>query len=565
MAADRDSMHGRGAEGVLERRLRGLWAQHVARLVARGACRVVTAFVALVLLDLLLDWPLDLAGAARLGLLAANLAVLGALAQRGLLRHLRPYDAVDQALHVERTAPELDGLVVSSVQFADEAAYAPTLSRELMRAVRRQAAERAGPQVLAKASGGVALRKAFAAALVAVAVLAAVGVWKGRYLWVLACRMVNPASTLAYPTDTTIEVLSGEPVVRHGEPVTLSARAGGVVPAAGQLRVRVAGLGWETLPVARQADDLFGHAIPRATDDLEYYFRLGDARSARHRVTVVRPPRVVEARVGLEYPPYTRLADQQVDSLNLKVPEGTHLTWRLRFDKPILAAEMKLEGAGARAMAVSADGSAAGLRLPAEASRPYTIAFRWRLGGREYLEAGPKHYLQVIPDADPLVAMLRPAADVKATLRKTVGLSYWARDDYGLGEAWIVYSINDGAEQRRPLGSLGGRTNAEKQLVWPITQAVSGLRHGDIVTFAVEVTDGRPGSPGRNRSISRRVQFVTDAEYVAHVLARQRKFLGQLRPLYLQEREAARQLEAVARPAAGPAPPTSRPSKEVRP
>jgi len=437
--------------------------------------------------------------------------------------------------------------------------------------VRRQAVAHTASMDFTLASRDVVLRGAVAGALAAALALAIVSAWNASFLWVLACRMLNPASELAYPTRTTIEVLGGDRLVRWSEPVTLEARAHGDIPSVGRVFVRMRGAGWESAPVAATGEARFQLALPRVTEDVEYYFRLGDAKSRRHQVSVARPPRIVEGRVELRYPPYTRLKSQVVDTLNLKAPEGTTLSWQLKFDRAVLGAEMKREGADAAAMSVSSGGREARLQLPAEASRPYGISVRWRLGDREYVEPGARHYIQVIPDADPQVGLLHPTEDAKATLKKTIGLTYWARDDYGLGEAWIVYSVNDGGELRHPLGALDGRTHVEKEESWPITRLLPSLKRNDIVTFAVEVTDGRPGSPGRGRSISRRVQFVSDGEYVAYMLARQRKFLGQLRPLYLQEKEAAGHLETVGRaapastPAAGPGSAVPSGTKERRP
>ncbi len=534
------------SRGNLDVRLRALWARQTGRVVLRGACWLLAALGAMVLVDLLLDWPLDLPGAARMVLLAANVGALLGIAYGTLVRRLRRYDALEEALEVERALPDLNGLAVSSVQFGDERGYGQAVSRELMRAVRRQADERTAGVDLAKATPSAAIVGALAGAVMAAAAVCGTAAWKGEHLRVLAQRMFNPASTAGYPTATRIDVLSGEPVIRHGESVALRARAAGVVPAGGRVWVRYKGMDWEAIDVVGVGAE-FEHVLAGVTEDVEYSFGIGDAKSPRRRVTVVRPPRIVEGRIELQYPAYTRLKAHAVETFNLKVPEGTTLSWRLKLDRAVLGAEMKLEGAeGGKALAISAGGREARLELPAEASRPYSISLRWRLGEREYVEAGPRHYIQVIPDADPQVGLLRPAEDTKATLKKTVSLSYWARDDYGLGEANIVYSVNDGAEKRQALAGLAGATSAEKEFAWPITQVITDLKANDIVTFAVEVADGRPGKPGRSRSISRRVQFVTDGDYVAYVLARQRKFLGQLRPLYVQEKEAARALEATA-------------------
>ncbi len=531
----------------VETRLRRLWTKHIGLLVLRGACWLLAGAGAFVLADLLLDWRLDLPGGLRVALLVANALLLAWIAYRGLLRHLRSYDAVQQALQVERAWPELNGLVVSSVQFGREDDFSPNISRELMRAVRRQAAHRTAALDFTHATRHLVIRGAAACVVAVTLALAAVGLWKPGFLGVLASRMFHPSSNLAYPTKTTIEVIEGVRVIPAGKAVTLAARAGGEVPEFGLVFIRMKGSGWEAVEVKGDTAAEFRHVLPRVTENFEYYYRLGDAKSARRQVTVARPPRIVKGRVELEYPQYTRQKNQAVDTLNLKVPEGTLLRWRLAMDRQVESAELKQEGVEPRAMTLSPDGREAQLQLAAEASRPYTITFRWRLAGRTYVEPGAKHYIQVIPDADPQVGLLQPSQDAKATLKKTVRLSYWARDDYGLGEAWIVYSINDSGERRHPLGGLGGETAVDKAFSWPITQLLPTLKLNDIVTFAVKVADGQPGTPGRGRSIARRVQFVSDSEYIGYVLARQRKVLGQLRPLYLQEKEAAGRLEAIGK------------------
>ena len=529
----------------VESRLRRLWTKHTGLLVLRGACLMLAGAGTLILADLLLDWQLDLPGGLRVALLALNAVLLVWIAYRGLLRHLSSYDAVRQALQVERAWPQLNGLVVSSVQFSREDDFAPGVSRELMRAVRRQAAQRTAALNFDHVTRQVVLRGAAACALLAMLALAAVGFWKPGFLGVLASRMFHPSSDLAYPTKTTIEVIEGAAVIPSGKSVTLAARAGGEIPGHGQVFIREKGSGWEAVVVDGDAGAEFRHVLPRVTEDFEYYFRLGDAKSARRQVTVGRPPRIVRGRVELEYPKYTRLKNQAVDTLNLKVPEGTLLRWRLKLDRQAESAQFRPEGAEPQAMTLKSGGLEAQLQSAADASRPYTIALGWQLAGRRYVEPGAKHYIQIIPDADPQVGLLRPGGDSKATLKKTIHLSYWARDDYGLGEAWVAYSVNDFDERRLPLGPLGGKTSVENEFSWPITKLLPTLRFNDIVTFAVEVSDGRPGTPGLGRSVARRVQFVSDGEYVSYVLARLRKVLGQLRPPYLQEREAARRLEAI--------------------
>jgi hypothetical protein len=529
----------------IETRLRQLWRTYTTRLVVRGIGWLLTVLVALIFVDLLLDWTLDLAGKWRLTLLLGNMGVLGWIGYQYLFRLLPRFDTIDEALRVERVQPDLNGLLISSLQFQDEAAYGPQISRDLMRAVRQQAEARVATMDFRAAAQRLVLRAALLSGGIALALLIGFGAWRGEMLAVLAQRMINPGSRLLYPTLTTIEVLSGDIVTRRGEPVTLSARATGVVPTQGRLLVRYGALSWETVPLTADAakPGHFEYLLPNTNDDIEYYFRAGDGRSSRYRVSVMRPPQVAAGRVKLTYPAYTKMAAQEVETLNLKVPEGTQVYWDLKFSERVEAADLMLEGAEPAPMKLADKGRAAALQLPAQASRAYQVRFRWRLGEREYVEPGARYYMQVIPDADPQVTLLQPVEDAKATLKKVINLAYSARDDYGLNEATIVFSVNDGAELRHKLGALDNKSQVEKEFTWPVTQQFPGLQVGDMLTFAIEVTDSRPGQAGKNRSLSRRVQFVTDADYLAFVLARQRKTLGQLRPLYIQEKEAVKELE----------------------
>jgi len=530
----------------IETHLRRLWAYHGRRLALRGAGWILSALGMLIAVDLLLDWWLNPPGYARLILLAMNLVVLVCVGWHKLGRYLRRFDMVDQALGVERAAPQLGGVLISSIQFHQQQAEEYGVSGQRIRAVKRQAHQKAQSLDWSQAAPRVFIRLSMLFAVAAIVIIGAITIWDARFLHVLTVRMFNPTSALAYPTDTIIEITEGDKVVRAGDPVTLSAQTRGVIPETGVLYVRFEGLDWETIPLTGD-EGAFEHVLPRATDDLQYYFRLGDARSPQHQVTVVqcRPPRIVNGRVHLQYPEYTNLGEQEVRTLNVKAPEGTNLRWRLKLDKPVTVAEMRLEGSDTEMMTVSNDGREVGLDLAAAASQPYVIAMHWILEGQTYIDEGPRHYIQIVPDTDPQVGLLSPTEDTKATLRKTIPIVYWARDDYGLTKSVLVYSVNDGGELRRELPTIAGKHDTEEAYDWPITQLLPTLKLGDIVTFAVEVTDGRPNSPGKTRSISRRVQFVSDSEYAAYILSRQRKYLGRLRPLYKQEREAAQQLKEV--------------------
>ncbi len=527
----------------IEARLRRLWIGNTCRLVLVGCAWMLGAIGILIGVDLLIDWHLDLPGWARLILLAADLIVVGWVAWHKLGRFLRRFDILDQALGVERAAPQLGGVLISGIQLDQQRAEAGSVSGQLVGAVKRIAQHEAQSLDWSEVAPRVLIRSGLCLAAAGIIIVGAIAVWDARFLNVLAGRLLNPTAALAYPTDTIIELAGGDKIVRAGQAVTLAAATRGAIPETGELYVLFEGLDWETIPLTG-AKGAFEHTLSRAAD-IDYYFRLGDARSPQHHVTVVWPPRIIDGRVHLKYPEYTSMGQQEIQTFNVKAPEGTDLRWELKLDKPAVAAELRFEGGDTREMIVSDDGREASLNLPAAASQPYTVALHWRFDEQIHIHRGPRHYIQIIPDTDPQANLLSPTEDTKATLHKTIPIVYWARDDYGLTESAIVYSVNDGGELRSRLPPIADKYDTEEQYIWPITKLLPTLRLGDIVTFAVEVADGRPDSPGRTRSVSRRVQFVSDREYAAYVGARQRKYLGRLRPLYKQQREAVKQLETI--------------------
>lgn len=532
-------------DGIIYARLRQVWTMYITRICMRGLGWLVAVFVGIVFIDFALDWGCDLSGYWRLFLLALNLTCLGWVAYRWIIRFLHRFDPLKEALRIERAHPDLNGLLVSGVQFHEESIYGSEVSRELMRAVRQQAENCASTLNLRAIVRRVVLRTALISAALALLVLVGFGTWYREYLVVLAQRMLNPFSQTPYPTFTKLEVLSGDVMVCSGEPVTVRARATGVIPRTGKLAVRYGLVGWDFVPLESTDPEHpgeFTYTFTRTREDLDYYFRAGDGRSSLHQIKVVHPPRMDSSRVQITYPAYTKMAPQEVDTLNLKVPEGTQLVWRLKFNEKVLGAELLMDGVDPVPLQLADNGREASASMPALASRSYQIGFKWRMGSRDYNEPGVRYYIQVIPDSNPQVSLVEPSEDGKATLKKVVHLAYTARDDYGLGKASVVFSVNDGAELRQDLGAMTDSTQAQATYAWAVTTKFPGLKEGDLLTFAIEVTDNRPGEAGKNRSLSRRIQFVSDKNYLEYILSRQRKNLGQLRPIYLQQKNAVQEL-----------------------
>lgn len=534
----------------LDTRLRHAWRITQRYWALRALTGAVVCAVALVFLCLLLDWGLNLKPAPRLVLLGAGGVALIAAVATLLAGRLRRYSPLRQALREEADNPELDGLLVAYCQL-DEENPEGGMSPELIGVTKRRAVDRSRDLQFARGFQLSSLRRNAALSLAAVAMLVGAVVWSPGVFSAFARRMLTPYAAVAYPTNTELEALSKDLLVRKFEPATVAARASGEVPEQGELRVRPAGGDWRTITVSRSEANEFSHLFPSVNRDFEYQFKVGDARTALHRATAVPPPGIVDATVVLNYPAYTGAPAERLDKLNVEVPEGTVIEWRLELDRAVTAAELVTADDKTVAAAVSGKGRSVQASLAANASLSYRCRFAWQLGGRRHNDESAKHFIQVIPDIVPRVVLEYPLSSGKATLAKQLQIEFSAFDDYAVAGAHLVYALNDGEEKTRELDVTPG-ANVKHRVELDPNELIPDLKEGDILSCRIEVADNRDVAGGPQVASSRvvRLQFVSDAEYLADVLERRGRFLGQLRPIYKQEREAYGNLTRLAAAAA---------------
>ena len=526
---------------MVEAKLRKAWRKERRYYHGDGLAHLLVWLLALVFVDLTVDWLFLLPGTGRLMLLAINLAALGWVLWHYWVRHLRPYDPVRVALQVERMHPELESLLVSYVQLSGDSPEAAYASPGLLRVLRRQAINVTRPIDFREIISYKELKRIAALSVAIVAFFALYSVNWGEHLEVLLRRMLDPNAQIAYPTRTTVEKITGDVTLRQGDSVTLAAWAGGLVPARGILYVQPREGEWERIPVFPGDDPTeFAYRFREVFQPFDYYVRLGDARSKTFTVSVVPPPRIVETRVHLTYPAYTRLSPKVVDFLNLEVPEGTEMAWELVCDLSLASAEMLRDEAEASPLALDAAGKVA--RIARVATKSFSYQFRWKEREHGYAYDDEIHYfVQVIPDSPPQVDLAFPVQDDKATVHKTLTVDFLARDDYGIAKAWIVYQVNDGEETRRLIKDYT-EPLVEDEARWKLAAAdsIPDLKIGDVVTYAIEVADTHGGEDGPqlSRSDSRRLFVVSVPEYLRYVLEKRRRLRQEIVGMRTQEKEA---------------------------
>ncbi|MBM4032503.1 MAG: DUF4175 domain-containing protein [Planctomycetes bacterium] len=526
----------------VEQKLHRAWRKERHFLHTRGFCFFALWAAALVLLDLVVDFVFRVPGYWRLVLVAINVGAIAWVLYDHWLRYLHHYDPVVTALKVEGRHPELQSLLVSFVQFRGGPREGSYVSPSLLRALRRQTIEYTQPIDFREIVSYRELKRIsiFSACVLAVFGFVSIN-WSG-HLRALVRRFLYPEAKISYPTATQILAIkiTGNGTIQQGKEVVIEAWAGGKVPRRRILAIQQQAGAWEQVGLLNPEQNYYTYRFPEVYQSFQCRVSLGDASSETYQITVVPPPRIVKTEVLVKYPDYTGQRPQTFDILNLEVPEGTKLQWQLRCDQALRSAAVLREDAASASMKLSRDGLVASFETVATESFDYSFQWKEDKHGYEYKDE-VKYFVQVIPDSAPQVEIVRPLEDEKATVRKTLTVTYNARDDYGLAEACIAYNVNDGEEKRFSLGTLKGKAIENKDATWVLKKSISDLKEGDVVTYAVEVADNHTGEGGafRTKSQGRRLQIVSDEEYLRYLAERRRKLIADIKTMHTQETEAA--------------------------
>lgn len=521
---------------MLDRCLQAVWWRTQLRHTSGALLAFVRWFVPLVLGVILIDWFVDLPDWLRA---IAALAAIG-LALRQTWRHggsrLRSFDSTHSAQQIEHSQGGMDSLLVTAVQFQERGA-SPGTSTAMWEYAKRQAQEAAGRVVPRDVVPMAPLKRPLGIAICVAVVLVTIAILQGPFLAAGFGRVFTPWLAIAYPTDTKINLGSGEMVVQEGAPAVIKIRLSGEIPKTAAISLQT-GEGRPRSLDLEVVDGASTYEIAAASRDFRYRVNAGDARSAWREVRVVPAPRMATVAVTLDFPDYMERPDETVEALTLTVPEETNVRWQLTLDTPIRAATLHRDDADDLPLDVGSDGRTLTLSEAASASRGYSFSWTEDRHGFEF--TSPRYFLQVAADQPPRIELVAPVSNLNALLGRPLALSVRADDDHGIGATRIIYRVNRRPEKTVELPSPVRRGEGEQALDWDYRKDLPDLAVGDSVSMLVEVADKYPGDggPHRVRSETRRITFLSREDYLAEVNKQMERLLNRVRTLYRQERAA---------------------------
>lgn len=345
---------------VLEEKLDDVAAEVRRLRVLRGASWFAAVTFALPLLFVALDVLLDLSPLVRGLMLGGWVAVCAFLGWWLVVRRTRgEIPPRELAAAVEREFPNLAERLSTLVELSEHA-DAGNGSRGMIAVLAKETEKRAKKLNFGKvAPTGFSLRLAGFAVLVGL--LAVTPLFAFREAGDRVRRLVLPWYTPPVEVPYTLTVSSGNPVVKRGEPVTLSAylektKPEAELPTSATLVYRVVGQSEERrLPMSGDDRAAFTVTRPKVDAEFEYKVQCGELTSAWFGVAVVDPVEVDESgsKVTVVSPKYKGTPPVEQKWGQVKTLQHSTATFELRFTRTPADVHAEWRTADQKAEAVS--------------------------------------------------------------------------------------------------------------------------------------------------------------------------------------------------------------------
>lgn len=266
------------------------------------------------------------------------------------------------------------------------------------------------------------------------------------WILVLVAFLIKPSQTERLRLITTaasLAVSPGDTEAERGSTVVVTARfEGEFLPKDVELVTLYPDGNQTRNPMGQSlSDPVFVHSLRKVDSDLLYHIEYDGRESDAYQIEVFDLPALTQADASLDFPDYTRMPDRLVeDTRRVSAVEGTHLTYSFTTNKPIETAKL-----------VDRDGE----EIILEAANPertrFETSFVVENSLRMALELSddkgrrnpfpPDIRIEALPNKRPELAIAYPRGDQRVSPIEEVALQAEARDDFGLLDYGLAYSV----------------------------------------------------------------------------------------------------------------------------
>ncbi len=285
-----------------------------------------------------------------------------------------------------------------------------------------------------------------------------------------------------------IEVQPGNHTVKKRANETITARLVGFTAPKVRLFGKYSSSSqWDPVEMRTQADGTaYEFVIPGLLESLDYYVEAGGVRSKTFKLTVMDLPAVKSMTTTYHYPAWTGLPDfVENPGGDLRAVEGTTADVEIKTDKPLANGALMLDDGSKIPLHAGANGSLAA-KVPIQKDGQYHVA---ALENGEDVRLTEDYFIEAQKDHPPEVKITRPGRDFRASPIEEVTITAESKDDFGLKNVELHYSVNGGEEKTASLLQERNAKNSTASMTLALEDFK--LQPGDIVSFYAEAKDAR--------------------------------------------------------------------------
>lgn len=381
----------------------------------------------------------------------------------------------------EAVFPEFEQRLVT---FVDRDAHEPDPFMELLAADTLQLTSKAEP-------GRLAPDRKLLLALGSACACLAILIWMimaGPGFWGYGAKRLWAGSPPGIGAFYGVHVTPGDTLIRRNSSQVVTAQLIGFASPEARLYARYQSASkWDPATMQpRPGAPGFQFVLASIPEDVEYYVQAGRVRSRQYRIRVVDLPSIKQIRVTYHYPAWTGLKSAvQSAGGDLRAVEGSTAELAISTDRPVRGGILALNDR--RKIALSGgEGNTYKGTIPIQKDGSYHVAGLdrgqiARLSDEFLIDAGKAN--------PPQVSLIRPGHDYQASPIEEVTVTADARDDYGLKDLRLDYSVNGGPVKSVSVLRRKGATHAMGSTVLHLEDFK--VVPGDLVSVYASARDGK--------------------------------------------------------------------------
>lgn len=514
-------------------------------------CRLFIILIAIISIQLLLDWWLDLNFAVRTGFLAIDLILLAwFLYYKVLINLIHKKDDEDLALLVEKHFPIFKDRLISSIQLAKIKPDQEGVSSVLLKSLIRETEQIAQPINFNSIVDTKPLAR--------LGILAALCAMLSIVLCISNSDTVIPLiKRLALfneeiPRKTKVEVLTGDKIIGRGDSILISAKASGIIPSAGELIISYeSGRSAKYLLEKDKTDkNLFVRELENVQDSFKYRVKIFDGVSKYYTVKVVSRPQVAFIECIEQFPKYTGLTPVQRKPGDLGLLAGSILHLKITATKEIKSAFIHLAGLETNIAGLINTTNRKQINASIKIPTNKLVGFSINLIDDFGISSKDQtlYRIDILPDKPPGVKIVYPERREELYTRLArVFIGFEASDDYGLSAVKLHYKIEDNNKSTENVidFDLGNepQNNIRRRYEWNLSSLVPPPQEGTTIEYWLEVVDNNnetgPGIGFSERFIAK---IVSEAEKRADLMNRVTEYIGNLENVATEQERLSKSL-----------------------